>query len=87
MSRLVFTRILDEVLSESRVGIGLNDADREMLYQELLHYFGLIGALNVCEALDTAWQDPYNQNEIKEFITAWLRRRAREKEKAITGLI
>lgn len=80
-------RILDTVLSESHHGIHLKDAEREELYQELLYYFGLIGGLNICEALDTAWQDPYNQTEIKEFIIDWLKRKARKREKTITGLV
>ncbi len=47
---------------------------------ELLHFFGLIGAANECEALEVAWKDPYNKQEIEEFIKAWLRRKMRKRK-------
>jgi len=86
LSRLAFTTILNGVLSGIDFPVDLNDTDREQLYQEVLHYFGLIGALNVCEALEAAWRDPYNQSEIRDFILAWLRKKAKKDVKA-TGVI
>lgn len=64
MSRIVLNVILTEI------GVWLNTAETQQLYNELLAYFGLIGALNECEALENAWQDPYNKREIEEFIRA-----------------
>lgn len=58
---------------------------KKQLYQELLAYFGLIGATNECQALEAAWKDPYNRHEIEEFIRAWLKRRQRKRE-VITGV-
>jgi len=78
MSRQVLTAILN------RMQILLNETEREQLYHELLAYFGLIGALNQCEALENAWKDPYNRHEIEEFIKAWLRRKRKE---AIIGVV
>ena len=86
MSRLVFTTILNEVLNGISFHVVLGDADREQLYQEVLHHFGLVGGLNVCEALEAAWRDPYNQSEIREFILAWLRKKAKKRVRA-TGVI
>lgn len=80
MSRVVLTRILNTMRVE------LTQPDLEELYQELLVYFGLIGATNQCEALDQAWADPYNKAYIEEFIKSWLRRKQRKKQ-PITGLI
>jgi len=64
----------------------LNESDSAQLYQEVLYFFGLVGATNVCEALDVAWRDPYNQNEMREFILAWLRKKAKKTVKA-TGVV
>ena len=86
MSRLVFMRILSDVLSSIRLDVVLGEDEREQLYQELLYCFGLVGGLNVCEALEAAWRDPYNQSEIREFILAWLRKKAKKDVKA-TGVI
>jgi len=86
VSRLIFAAVLNEVLSGINFHVDLAESDREQLYSELLHYFGLAGGLNVCEALETAWRDPYNQSEIKEFILAWLRKKAKKDVKA-TGVI
>jgi len=83
LSRVVFVRILNDVLGGTSFDNGLGESDREQLYRELLHYFGLVGGLNACEALEAAWQDPYNSSEISHFITAWLRKRAKKKEKAL----
>jgi len=80
-------RILNDVLSSTSLNVGLSEDERGQLYQEVLHYFGLVGGLNVCEALENAWRDPYNRSEIKDFIVAWLRKRARKKEKAVTGVV
>ena len=65
----------------------LSDVEREQLYHELLAYFGLVGALNECQALESAWQDPYNRREIEEFIRAWLRRRQRRREEPLTWVV
>jgi len=87
LSRLVFARILNDVLSASSLDIILGEGDREQLYQELLYYFGLVGGLNVCEALEHAWRDQYNRKEIEDFVVAWLRKRAKKKEKAVVGVV
>jgi hypothetical protein len=81
MSRAVLTAILTEMQ------VWLNQNETEQLYKELLAYFGLIGATNECQALETTWKDPYNRREIEEFIKAWLRRKQRKKQEAITGVI
>ena len=80
MSRLVFNQILNEVLASLQSPISLSELERESLYMELLHYFGLIGAANECEVLENAWRDPYNRREIEEFIKAWLKRKMRKKK-------
>ncbi|MEM2947874.1 MAG: hypothetical protein QXN96_06550 [Candidatus Bathyarchaeia archaeon] len=67
--------------------VWLNEIDREQLYNELLTYFGLVGALNECQALEYAWLDPYNKREIEEFIKAWLRRKRRKEIESITGIV
>jgi len=67
--------------------MGLSEGDRERLYQEILYHFGLVGGLNVCEALEAAWRDPYNRSGIEDFIIAWLRKKARKKEKAVVGVV
>ena len=79
--------ILNDVLSGVKFDVALSDGDRDQLYQELLYYFGLVGGLRVCEALEAAWRDPYNRSEIEEFILAWLRKKARKKQKSIAGVI
>ena len=86
MSRLIFATILNEVLSQVGFQVVLGDLDREQLYNELLYYFGLVGGLNVCQALESAWRDSYNQSEIREFILAWLRKKAKKDVRA-TGVI
>ena len=87
LSRLVFETILNDVLSTTRLGVVLSEGDREQLYQELLYYFGLVGGLNVCEALEHAWRDAYNRSEIEDFIVAWLKKKAKRKEKSVAGVI
>ncbi|MBS7617677.1 hypothetical protein KEJ25_03605 [Candidatus Bathyarchaeota archaeon] len=54
---------------------------------ELTAYFGLIGATNECQVLETAWKDPYNRREIEEFIKAWLKRKRKKREAAITEFV
>ena len=76
--------VLMSILSEMR--ILLNDFEVGELYRELLAYFGLVGALNECQALESAWKDPYNRREIEGFIKAWLRRR-RERKEAVVGVV
>ena len=80
MSRLVFNQILNEVLISLETQVSLTDLEKESLYMELLHFFGLIGAVNECEALEAAWKDPYNRREIEEFIKAWLTRKMRKRK-------
>jgi len=80
-------RVLSDVLSSIRLDVVLGEGEREQLYQELLYYFGLVGGLNVCEALEHAWRDSYNRSEIEDFIIAWLRKRAKKKEKAVAGVV
>ena len=77
--------VLMGILSEMRVW--LSELEMEQLYNELIAYFGLIGALDECQALESAWKDPYNKREIKEFIKAWLRRKQRKKEEIVTGVV
>lgn len=67
--------------------VWLSNPETEQLYKELLVYFGLIGAVDKCQALETAWKDPYNKQEIEEFIKAWLRRKQRKKTEAIPGVV
>ena len=87
LSRLVFARILHDVLSVISLDVVLSESDREQLYQELLYYFGLVGGLNVCEALEHAWRYAYNRSEIEDFIIAWLKKKAKRKEKSVAGVI
>ncbi|MEM3816054.1 MAG: hypothetical protein QW341_04330 [Candidatus Bathyarchaeia archaeon] len=75
MSKAILSAILNEMQ------IWLSEIEREQLYHELLAYFGLVGALNECQALENAWKDPYNRHEIEEFIKAWLKRRRKKLEK------
>ena len=86
MSKLVFTTILNEVLSDISYPVVLDDNDKAQLFQEVLYFFGLVGASNVCKALEVAWRDPYNQSEIKDFILGWLRKEAKKAIKT-TGVI
>jgi len=76
---------LTAILAEMQVW--LKETEKEQLYQELLHYFGLIGAINECQALENAWKDPYNKKEIEEFIKAWLKRKQRKKTEAVAGVV
>jgi hypothetical protein len=87
LSRLVFMKILNDVLSAKSFDVVLAEGDREQLYQELLYYFGLVGSSNACEALEHTWQDPYNRSEIEDLTIAWLGKRAKKKEKAVAGVI
>jgi len=81
LSRAVLMGILSEM------HVWLSELDVEQLYNELIAYFGLIGALNECQALENAWKDQYNKREIEEFIKAWLRRKQRKKEEIVTGVV
>lgn len=81
MSRAVLMGILLEMR------VWLSELEMEQLYNELIAYFGLIGALDECQALENAWKDPYNRREIEEFIKAWLRRKQRKKEEIVTGVV
>jgi len=81
LSRAVLMGILSEM------HLWLSELEMEQLYNELIAYFGLIGALDECQALENAWKDPYNRREIEEFIKAWLRRKQRKKEEIVTGVV
>jgi hypothetical protein len=81
MSRAVLNAILNAMQ------IWLNETEREQLYHELTAYFGLIGAADECQALEAAWQDPYNRREIEHFIQAWLSRKRKRKEEIIQGIV
>ncbi|MGC8832393.1 MAG: hypothetical protein ACP5PQ_07425 [Thermoproteota archaeon] len=78
-------QVLDVILAEMHVLLSV--AERDQLYRELLAYFGLVGAVDECEALDNAWRDPYNRLEIEEFIKAWIRRRRKCVEELATGVV
>ncbi|MEM2254975.1 MAG: hypothetical protein QXD73_05270 [Candidatus Bathyarchaeia archaeon] len=80
MSRAVLNAILNEI------HVWLNETDREQLYHELTAYFGLIGAINECQALENAWKEPHNKRQIEEFIKAWLKRKQKKLER-IEGVI
>jgi hypothetical protein len=67
--------------------VWLSELEMEQLYNELIAYFELIGALDECQAIENAWKDPYNRREIDEFIKAWLRRKQRKKEEIVTGVV
>jgi hypothetical protein len=71
----------------SDMHVWLSNPETDQLYQELLAYFGLVGAIDQCQVLESAWKDPYNRQEIERFINAWLRRKQRKKEEAIPGVI
>lgn len=81
MSRMVLTAILSEMQ------VWLNEIEKEQLHQELLYYFGLIGAAEECQALENAWRDPYNKHEIEEFIKAWLRKKRRAEAETIKAVV
>jgi hypothetical protein len=71
-------QVLEAILAEMHVW--LSGSERDQLYRELVAYFGLVGAVDECVALDNAWKDPYNRREIEEFIIAWIRRRRKREE-------
>ena len=77
--------VLDAILNAMQVM--LNEIEREQLYHELIAYFGLIGAIDECQALEAAWQDPYNRREIEYFIRAWLSRKRKHREELIPGVV
>ncbi|MEM1515847.1 MAG: hypothetical protein QXH24_07390 [Candidatus Bathyarchaeia archaeon] len=56
----------------------MSDFEKNQLYGELLNHFGLIGGLNICEALERSWQDPYMKSKIEDFILTWLRRKVKK---------
>ncbi|MEM3463769.1 MAG: hypothetical protein QXL91_02805 [Candidatus Bathyarchaeia archaeon] len=81
MSKAVFDAILNAM------HVWLKEVEKEQLYHELFAYFGLIGSINECQALERAWQDPYNRREIEHFINVWLSRRRKRREEFITGVV
>jgi len=78
VSRLIFNRILDDVLSSLHLQVSLTDLEKESLYTEVVFYFGVIGATNECEVLEKAWKDRHHKRAIEEFIKAWLKRKMRK---------
>ncbi|MEM3522333.1 MAG: hypothetical protein QXD78_04760 [Candidatus Bathyarchaeia archaeon] len=71
----------------SEMQVWLNENEIKSLYQELIAYFGIIGAIDECQALENAWKDPYNKYEIEEFIKAWLKRKQRKKEEILIRIV
>jgi hypothetical protein len=69
------------------MGVKLSAPDVDELHQELLVYFGLIGASQECAALEAAWRDSYNRRHIEEFIKAWLRRKRRQKPAPVPDVV
>jgi hypothetical protein len=69
---------MEWILEQMFVRLSLNEQNE--LYRELLYHFGLVGATDECQALEYAWRDPYNRQNIEEFIRAWLRKRQKQKE-------
>lgn len=78
MSKVIFTLLLNDVLSRNGLKVKLSEFEKNQLYGELLNHFGLVGGLNVCEALERAWQDPYLRDKIEDYILAWLGRKVRK---------
>jgi len=76
MSRAVLNAILNAMQ------IWLNETEREQLYHELTAYFGLIGAADECQALEAAWQDPYNRREINILSKPGFQGKGNEKKKS-----
>lgn len=77
--------MLTAILSE--MNVMLSEIEIEQLYRELIVYFGLIGAVDTCQAIENAWKDPYNRQQIEEFIKAWLRRRRKREEETLAGVV
>lgn len=73
MSRAVLAAIL------SQMRVWMSELEAEELYRELLARFGLVGAVDECRALESAWEDPYGRREVEEFIRAWLAGRRRRR--------
>lgn len=78
MSRTIFLLLLNDVLNRSGLKVKLSEFEKNQLYNELLNRFGLIGGLNVCEALEKAWEDPYTKNKIEDFILTWIGKKVRK---------
>ncbi|MEM2454432.1 MAG: hypothetical protein QXL85_06785 [Candidatus Bathyarchaeia archaeon] len=78
MSKVIFMLLLNEVQNRNGLRVKLSEFEKNQLYGELLSHFGLIGGLNICEALERAWQDPYMKSEIENFILAWLKKRVKK---------
>ncbi|MEM2291690.1 MAG: hypothetical protein QXH00_11125 [Candidatus Jordarchaeales archaeon] len=74
MSRKVMARILAEMM------VRLSLREEEELYRELLYYFGLVGAADECAALERAWEDPYVNSRIRDYIEAWIRKRRKQEQ-------
>ncbi|MEM3437984.1 MAG: hypothetical protein QXP55_05605 [Nitrososphaerales archaeon] len=66
MSILVLERILRDM------HIILDELEKKILYDELAHYFGIIGSYRECERLEELWNDPAYRNAIEQYIKAWL---------------
>jgi len=66
MSRMVLTAILSEMQ------VWLNETEKEQLHQKLLYCFGLIGATNECQALESflerfLWTWNYPLSNLRDF--------------------
>jgi hypothetical protein len=81
MSRTVLMSILADT------HVWLSNPETDQLYQELLAHFCLVGSIDHCQVPESAWKDPYNKQEIENFINAWIRRKQRKKEEAIPGVV
>lgn len=88
MSKVIFMLLLNEVLNRNGLKVKLSETEKNQLYGDLLNHFGLAGGLNICEALERSWQDPYVKGKIEDFILTWIRRRAKKiRGEYRTGLI
>ncbi|MCQ5341301.1 MAG: hypothetical protein NO483_06335 [Candidatus Methanomethylicia archaeon] len=68
--------VLDFILNNMRIWSSENE--KRQLYNELVNYFGIVGAVNECKILEDAWRDPFYRYEIENFIKSWLRKRRKE---------
>ena len=60
--------------------VWLSELETEELYHALPTYFGLAGALNEYQALETAWKEPYNV-QIEKFPMLDLRKSTERRKK------
>jgi hypothetical protein len=62
--------MLDKILKDMH--IMLDELEKKMLYDELTHYFGIIGSYRECEKLEELWNDSAYRKAIEQYIKAWL---------------